>query len=88
MSNVEICNINNKIDAIQKQLYKSTYSTKLPEGLVAFIPPYKHNLTQIKGYIVFNPEGEEIEVSFKILSDKSVQIESNISLLSCKLILF
>lgn len=77
-----------KLNNLQNQLYGNVFKAVLPDKLSYFLPQHKHKLTQIKGYTFLNPNGEEVEISFKLYSDKSVRIESNISLFNSTLILF
>lgn len=83
-----LSNIACKIDNLQSQLYGLVYKMVLPDKLMYLLPQSKHKLTRIKGYTLLNPNGEEVEISFKLFPDKSVQIESNISLFNSTLILF
>jgi hypothetical protein len=79
-----ICKINN----LQNQLYGNVYKTTLPDKLIYFLPAHVHKLKSIKGYTFLSPTGEEIVVSFKLFPDKSIQLESNLSMQGCTLILF
>lgn len=64
------------------------YKISLPDKLVYFIPAYKHKLTIVRGYTLLDTNGESVDALFTLYGDNSVQIESNISLLGYKLILF
>ena len=88
MGNNNGCDIESKINSLQNQLYGNVYKTTLPDKLLFFLPQHKHKLTSIRSYMVRDPNGNEIEVGFKLLPDKSVEITANSSLQGCTLILF
>lgn len=77
-----------KIDLLQQQLYLQSYKVKLPDAFTYTVNSTKHKMKNIRGYLMLSPLGEEVIVSFKVLSDKSVKIDSNINLLNSTLILF
>ena len=77
-----------KIQKLQDQLYLQSYKIKFPECFSYTISAAKHKMTTVRGYLFLKPDGQEAEILFTLLSDKTVKIDSNISLFNSTLILF
>lgn len=82
-----LCLLNERVNAIQNQLYHQSYLIK-PTGFVVDVPAYKHCLTQIRGYLCLTPAGDQMTISFKVFSDLSVRFTSNIALDNYFLLLY
>jgi hypothetical protein len=82
---IDPCVILGRLNSIDKQLtvYKITLS-----GYSFFIPANNHNIPIVKGYLVLDPTGEEVEIEFKLFSDQSIQLTSNVLLDGHILILY
>ena len=91
MSNVNqvICNINDRLNALQAQVYQLTlfYQTTVG-GFQVVIPCDVHKLPKIKGYLLTDPQGYSIEISFRVLSNLTVQVDSNVDMTGCTLLIY
>jgi hypothetical protein len=89
MNSAEYCNIINRINELQKQLYQITYQYKAPlYGYTTTIYQYNHKISSIRGTLVLDQDGNQVFISIKILSDQSVQCTSNIDMTNLTLYLF
>ena len=86
------CCDNNKIEQLwlvvkALQLTLTVYNTTL-FGYSLFIPKNTHKLNFVRGYLCLDPTGNSVKIEFDVLSDQSIQINSNILLDNHKLIIF
>lgn len=89
MNSAEYCNIINRINELQKQLYQITYQYKVAlSGLIFTVQQYVHKINNIRGSLVLDSDGNEVFVHIRILSDQSVEVTSNIDMTGLTLYLF
>ena len=78
-----------RLNEIQAQLYKLgfVYSQSL-SGLQVMINQTQHRLSVIKGYLVLDASGNQIDIHFRTFSNLQVEITSNIDMTGLTLYLF
>jgi hypothetical protein len=78
------CN-NDPLTFLREQLrvYNATLS-----GFSVYIPFHVHKLPIVKGYQVYDPWGNEVEIQFTRAAERAIQVDSNILLDGHHIILF
>lgn len=73
---------------IQQVAAKKEFSLDLPSTFTYSIPKSQHKLNNIQGYLFTAPNGEEVEIVFKIATNKTITLESNVNMGGCKITIF
>jgi hypothetical protein len=76
------CQVIERLTELQKQIYGINKIYKTPvTGFSVTITPAIHQLTfGVRGYLLLDPQGNSIMISFRVLPDGTVTIGSTIDL--------
>ena len=78
-----------RLNELQDQIYKLGFVYKQElSGFQVIIQQIKHTLIIIRGYLVVDSAGNEVEIHFKLLSSFGVEITSNIDMTGLTIYLF
>jgi hypothetical protein len=88
MSN-DCCELIERINDLQKQIYKSAYAYKQQmSGLQVIIRPDQHKILLIRGYLLLDSQGNSVYVHFRVFPNQMVEIDSNSDMTGLTLYLF
>lgn len=81
------CGLQERLIQLESLIRNAKYKTPLT-GFDYFLSKATHKLAQVTNYFVYNKStGEEVHVSFQLLSDQSIRVQSNVDLINHILIL-
>lgn len=86
VSIVDVLNSYNNLYPISNNI--PAYVTILDDVLTVYIPRTTHKLSSVHNITVLNSDGEKIMLGYSIDSNNNVTVNSNVSLLNHKLIIY
>lgn len=77
-----------RLNELERLIYNPFFKVKMNDVLSYVVSQTTHGLQAIRDVIVLKPSGEKVITAVRIYPDKTVKIDSNVSLLDSTLIIF